>query len=98
MKGNQKEAAKEKGVKFRIADAENDDSISEASQLDNKSMNYHNIGSASNMALETFNECDSLYRLYTENDPYVKKNDTVKGVLVILDKLKSRKGLTKKSW
>lgn len=90
MKQNHTNAPKEKGnVKFKMSDSEDDDNLSEASKPENKSMIYSNIDNARSYALKTFNECDTLFRNFTESDPFAKKSDTVSGIVMILRKLKS---------
>jgi hypothetical protein len=89
MKQNQADGPKEKGnVKFKMSDSEDNDNLSEASKADNRSILYNSVESARSFALKTFNECDTLFRNFTENDPYAKKSDTVSGIVMILRKLK----------
>lgn len=78
-----------KGVKFNIQDSEEEESMSEVdSQQNDTAMAYLDLASASNMALKVFNETDSMFRLFTNNDQYAKKRETVQGILMILEKMK----------
>lgn len=79
-----------KGVKFNLEQSDKEDDIlsEEDSQQNESALVYSNISAASDHALKTFNECDTLFRLFVNNDPFAKKRDTVKGILLILDRLK----------
>jgi hypothetical protein len=89
MKQTQGDGAKEKAtVKFKMSDSEDNDNLSEASKAENRSVIYNGVEAAKSFALKTFNECDTLFRNFTENDPYAKKSDTVSGIVMILRKLK----------
>lgn len=81
-------AAGAKGVTFKMSDSEGEESLSEESRPDNRSEVYTSLESARNFALKTFNECDSMFRVVTEHDPFAKKSDTVTGILAILKRLK----------
>lgn len=91
MKQNQGDGPKEKAtVKFKMSDSEDNDNLSEASKTDNRSVLYSSVESAKNFAVKTFNECDTLFRSFTDKDPFAKKSDTVSGIVMILRKLKGR--------
>jgi hypothetical protein len=94
MKQNQTDRTRDKEVKFKMSDSEDEERLSEASKLDNKSIVYSTVDSAKSFALKTFNECDSLFRVITEDDPFAKKSDTVSGIVMILKKLKGSHILT----
>ena len=90
MKQHASDRAKDKEVKFKMSDSESEERLSEASKTDNRSVVYSSIDVAKNLSLKTFNECDSLFRVVTENDPFAKKSDTVSGIVLILKRLKGR--------
>lgn len=89
MKQHQSGAHRDRGaVKFKMSDSESEENLSEESQSQDKSVIYSDAESARNIAVKTFNDCDSLFRAITENDPFAKKSDTVSGIVEILRKLK----------
>lgn len=93
MKQTHGDGTKEKAtVKFKMSDSEDNDNLSEASKAENRSVIYNSVETAKGFALKTFNECDTLFRNFTENDPYAKKSDTVSGIIMILRKLKGNLG------
>lgn len=98
MKQNNTDSVRERGVKFKMNDTETEENLSEASQEDNKSAIYNTLDTAKNAAIKTFNECDSLFRVVTETDPFAKKADTVSGILQILKKLGGRKRVSQACW
>ena len=92
MKQNHTDSVRAKGVKFQTENNDSDEEASEASKTDNKSAVYNTVETAKSAAFKAFNECDSLYRVGTENDPFAKKTDTVAGILQILKKLQGIAG------
>ena len=52
------------------------------------SSQYKDANYCKNNAIETFNEADRCFKLYTKNDPEVKRKDTAKALLKILNSIK----------
>lgn len=92
MKQNHTDSARAKGVKFETDNLDSDEDASEASKTDNRSAVYNTVETAKSTAFKAFNECDTLFRVVTENDPFAKKTDTVAGILQILKKLQGTAG------
>lgn len=81
-----------RGVKFMVEKTENsEEEMSEVDSKDNiETVKFQDIASATNYALKAFNECDTVFRLYTANDEYAKKKDTVMGIVSILERMKGK--------
>ena len=77
-----------------MSESADDDDLSEASQLENKSVIYSNLETTKSYALKVFNECDIQFREVIENDPFAKKVDTVAGIVQILKRLKGNLSVT----
>jgi hypothetical protein len=92
--GKPKDPNKPKGVQFaRFEDPadgqEGGDNNQDENDQNGGFASYTGLESARETSLATFNECDSLFRLYTQNDPFCRKQDTVKGIIAINNKLKA---------
>lgn len=74
-----------------------ENSEEDMSEVDSKenveTVKFQDIASSTSYALKVFNECDTVFRLYTSNDEYAKKKDTVMGIISILEKMKGKHAL-----
>lgn len=75
------------GVKFQ--DQVQQPSSIQPEPIIEKKLQYKNAQFCAENAIRIFNEMDTQFRVFTKNDPEVKRKDTAKALLKILDTLKS---------